>query len=149
MRLKTCLWLSFIVVMTACSESNDPYQDYVNGDYESAKKQLIPLAEKKDVKAMTYLGAIHQIEKNYEEAIDLYTNAAKLNYAPAQYNLGVMMHEGIGVEKNLSTAYSWLFLALEQGHTKAGEQLDNMVSEITPNQIMQAKEWGKEQIIKL
>ncbi len=141
------IFLIIVVLFTAsCSENKDPYEAYADGDYEMAKQKFIPLVEQGDLKAMTYLGAIYQMDQEYTEAAKLYTVAARKNYAPAQYNLGVMLHEGLGMEQNLSEAYGWFYLAIEQGHSKAKDQMHNMVSELTPNQTMKAKEWVKNQL---
>ncbi len=140
------IFLIIVTLLTACSESSDPYTAYAEGDYETAKAGLMPLVEKGDPKAQTYLAAIYQMDQQYVEAAKLYRAAAQKNYAPAQYNLGVMLHEGLGMKQNLSEAYGWFFLAIEQGHEKAKDQMHNMVSELTPNQTMKAKEWVRNQI---
>lgn len=146
-RMIKIILIIFALSATACSEKIDPYEAYANGNYEAAKQQLIPLVEKGDLKAITHLAAIHQIDQKYDEAIKLYTIAAKKNYAPAQYNLGVMMHQGIGIKRNVSEAYGWLNLATEQGHSKAQEFIKGLLRfEITPNQTMQAKAWAKKQL---
>jgi len=142
----TLLIIVFLLTATACSENTDPYTAYAEGDYETAKSELLPLARQGELKAMTYLGAIYQMDQEYGKAAKLYQAAARQNYAPAQYNLGVMLHEGLGVEQNLFEAYGWFYLAIKQGHSKAEDQMLNMVSELTPNQTMKAKEWAKNQI---
>ncbi|GEM_PF-5556939 len=130
-----------------CSETpDDPYNAYVAGDFGTAKRLLRPLAEVGDPKALTYLGAICQIEHEYTEAARFYLEAARQNYAPGQYNLGVMLHRGNGVPPNLIEAYGWLYLALEQGHDKAQDEIYNMTGELTPNQTMKAKAWVREQV---
>lgn len=136
----------FLSLASACSDSEDPYDAFHNGDYQTAREKLLPLADQGDPQAQTFLAAIYQIDHDYAGALTLYTAAARQNYAPAQYNLGVMLHEGTGVDQNLSEAYSWLFTAAQQGHSKAQQQLDNMVNEITPNMTMQAKEWVRQQL---
>ena len=146
MQTKNLFLIILVFFTAACSQNEDPYQAYANGNYEIAKTKLVPLAEEGDVQAMTYLGAIYQMDQNYVEAIKHYTTAAEQNYAPAQYNLGVILHEGLGIKQNLSEAYGWFYLAIEQGHSKAEDQMHNMSSELTPNQIMKAKEWVKNQL---
>lgn len=146
-RMIKSILIIFALSTTACSEKVDPFEAYANGDYEAAKTQLLPLVKGGDLNAMTHLAAIHQIDQKYDEAIKLYTIAAKKNYAPAQYNLGVMTHQGVGIKRNVSEAYGWLNLAAEQGHSKAQEFIKGLLRfEITPNQTMQAKAWAKQQL---
>lgn len=146
MKLSYINTVLLILLLSACSKADDPYLAYAEGDYETARQQLLPLVEKDDPQAQTYLAAIYQMDRDYQQAIRLYTAAARQDYAPAQYNLGVMLHEGIGVDQNLNEAYAWLFTAAQQGHSKAKEQLKNMSNEITPNMTMQAREWVKAQL---
>lgn len=136
----------FLLLASACSKTEDPYAAFQNGDYQTAREKLMPLADQGDPQAQTFLAAIYQMEHDYADAIKLYNLAARHNHAPAQYNLGVMLHEGTGVEQNLNEAYAWLFTAAQQGHSKAQDQLENMVNEITPNMTMQAKEWVRGQL---
>jgi TPR repeat protein len=44
------------------------------------------------------------VVKNYKKAIEWYQKSAMKNYAPAQYNLGTMYDQGLGVEKDLKKA---------------------------------------------
>ncbi len=144
------IFLIIVFLLTACADNNDldPYVAYENGNFEIARQQLLPLVEADDPKAQTYLGAIYQIERDYAEAVKHYTAAARQNYAPAQYNLGLMLHAGTGTEKSLFQAYGWFDLAMRQGHSKAQNQIRIMSGELTPNQSMKARDWAKEQIIK-
>ena len=143
--------LIIVFLLTACTDNNDldPYVAYENGDFETARELLAPLVEAGDPKAQTHLGAIYQIEHDYTEAVKHYTSAARQNHAPAQYNLGLMLHAGRGTEKSLFQAYGWFDLAMRQGHSKAQNQIRIMSGELTPNQNMKARDWAKEQIIKL
>lgn len=142
-------FLIITLLLTACAEKNDdPYIAYESGDFEIARQALLPIAEGGDPKAQTYLGAIYQIEHDYTEAIKHYTAAARQNYAPAQYSLGLMLHAGTGTEKNLTQAYGWFDLAMRQGHSKAQNQIRIMSGELTPNRSMKARDWAKDQLIK-
>ncbi len=138
------LYLSTIllnIMISACSEPLDPYEAFAVGEYEAAKQQLLPLAAENDLKAMTYLAAVYQIERNYTKAVELYTKAALKDYVPAQYNLGVMAYQGKGMEPDNLKAYGWLDHAREQGHPKASDFINGFLRfEMTPNAAMQAKE---------
>lgn len=142
----SCSIVGLLMCLSACSEPVDPYEAYENQKFEMAKEMLEPKVAEGNPKAMTYLAAIYQIEREYSLAELLYLQAARKNYAPAQYNLGMLLHEGVEVDKNTEQAYGWLNLAAHQGHAKASEALTRLGSEITPNQIIQAKKWAANQL---
>lgn len=140
------LLFSMLVVLNACSVNTDPYIAYEQQNFTQAKELLEPMVAEDDPKAMTYLAAIHQIERDFARSEKLYTRAAKKNYASAQYNLGVLLHDGREIKRNIEQAYAWFFLASEQGDERAKGQLARMSSEITANQIIRAKKWALEQL---
>ncbi|MFK8067821.1 MAG: tetratricopeptide repeat protein [Gammaproteobacteria bacterium] len=147
MKLNKTILIIFFLCTTACSEKLDPYEAFAVGEYENAKQQLIPLAEQNDLKAITHLAAVYQIERNYTEAVELYTKAALKDHVPAQYNLGVMAYQGKGMEQDNLMSYGWLDHAREQGHPKASDFINGFLRfEMTPNAAMQAKEEVKKLI---
>jgi TPR repeat protein len=52
-----------------------------------------------------------------------YKKAAGQRYARAQFYLGRMFEQGLGVEKDIAQASNWYFQAVALGHVRAGEQL--------------------------
>ncbi|TAH01778.1 MAG: sel1 repeat family protein, partial [Sphingobacteriales bacterium] len=64
--------------------------------------------------------------KKYEAAILPLSKAAEQGYARAQYNLGLMYEEGIGVLQDKKEAISWYFKAAEQGVADAQYNLGIM-----------------------
>lgn len=54
-----------------------------------------------------------------EEIAKLYKQASEHGYAPAQRGLGNCYKDGVGVEKNIETAFYWLCQAAFQGDSKA------------------------------
>jgi len=56
---------------------------------------------------------------NYEQALRLWLPIAEKDNADAQYNLGILYQKGLGVEKNLKTAFIWYKRAAANGHTDA------------------------------
>ena len=70
--------------------------------------------------------------RKFCEAAEIWAEFAKQGNAEAQFNLGVMYKDGIGVPQNHDDAMNWLSKASEQGHEHAGlilsvlaEQSDN------------------------
>ena len=68
---------------------------YQNGDYATALKELMPLAEQGDAKAQWRLGWMFDygdgiLPEDDKQAVRWYTLAAEQGYAIAQYGLGLM-----------------------------------------------------------
>lgn len=130
------------ITLTSCTENkSDPYAAYNEGEFNKAKYLLKIDADLGDLQAMTYLAAIYQYDREYNSAIILYEKAALQGFAPAQYNLAILLHHGVGVDKDVEQAYGWFHEAAVNGHSKASNQLALMVSELTPNQTIQAKKY--------
>ena len=56
---------------------------------------------------------------NYEQALRLWLPIAEKDNDKAQYNLGLLYAKGLGVEKNLKTAFIWYKRAAANGNTDA------------------------------
>ena len=63
------------------------------------------------------------VTKNQIEAVEWYRRAATQGYAPAQYNLGVMLETGEGCAVDEDEAEKWYRKAAEQGIKEAQEAL--------------------------
>lgn len=74
------------------------------GDYETALKELRPLAEKGDAYAQYNLGRMYAkgeaVLQDYKEAAKWVLLAAKQGIPIAQYNIGVMYQNGFGVPQD-------------------------------------------------
>lgn len=66
------------------------------------------------------------LAENHEEAVRLYTLAAKQGYAGAQTNLGVMYANGQGVTRSREDAITWLRRAAAQGDRIAQKNLQTL-----------------------
>jgi TPR repeat protein len=53
--------------------------------------------------------------EEFDKAVPLLKQAAELGIAEAQYNLGVTIEYGYGIEKNIDTAFYWYSKSAEQG----------------------------------
>jgi len=63
-------------------------------------------------------------ERKFKEAFDaLFDAAAYDNNSEAQYFIGMMYHEGDGVEKNLDSAIKWWTKARRNGHVHAASRM--------------------------
>ena len=71
---------------------------YERGDYESAIREWLPLAEQGNANAQSKLGFVYYVgagvPQDYAEALKWYRRAADQGNASAQSNLGVMYRNG-------------------------------------------------------
>ena len=117
------------------------------GDYQTAFKLLLPLAEQGYAGAQFNLGLRYDkgegIKQNDVEAVKWYRKAAEQGLAVAQFNLGVMYVESRGVKQNDVEAVKWYRKAAEQGYAKAQFNLGVMYyqGEGVRQDKGQAKEW--------
>lgn len=66
-----------------------------------------------------YVAGHGPIKQDLKRAVFWFEEAAKNNIANAQYNLGVLYHQGMGVDKNLDRAIALYQKASDQGHPEA------------------------------
>jgi TPR repeat protein len=96
---------------------------YANKDYKTMLEELKPLVDNGDPEAMFYVGLLYDngegVAQSYQRAMDWYTKAAKLGYAPAQNNLGWIYQKGTNVELSDKAAEFFYRKAAEQGNAAA------------------------------
>ena len=69
------------------------------------------------LKADDYAKAFEALERgDYEMATYYLSFFASNGDRVAQYNMGILYRDGLGVEKNPKVALSWLYLAAQQRH---------------------------------
>lgn len=85
------------------------------GDYLRAARELSPLAERGNPRALALLGYLYEHgfgePQAYVAAADLYAQAAVQGNPFAQAMLGLMYDKGHGVPQDFVLAYKWLNLA--------------------------------------
>lgn len=81
--------------------------------------------------------------QNYKTALKYFRIASQQGNADAQYYLGRMHFEGLGINQNFSTALKWLQKAAEQGNSDAMFYLGQMYEkgEGVLQSKQQAMEW--------
>lgn len=127
------------VVSTPRAQSESAVsQRVIDSVYKSALKRrikedpnLTDMAKKIETKAFDgipeaqhdmgaiYVGGHGNIERNLPRAVLWFQEAANNGVANAKYNLGVLYHQGLGVEANLNTALDLYREAASQGHPEA------------------------------
>jgi len=96
---------------------------YNRGDYATARRLWLPLAEGGNADAQTMLGIIyeggHGVSQDYAAAVTWYRRAADQGHPDAQFYLACMHDFGKGVPLDPEAAVKWLSKAADQGHTDA------------------------------
>jgi len=69
--------------------------------------------------AAIYTAGHANVTPNYDRAAYWFERAAENGVANARYNLGVLYHQGLGVEQNIETALEWYRKAAQLGHPEA------------------------------
>ena len=119
------LVLSFAAPVLAgpLEDASVAYAAYHRGDYATALRLWLPLANQGDAVAQYNLGLMYErgygVPQNYVEAMKWYRKAADRGHPTAKFNLGVTYDLGLGVPQNYAEALKWYRLAAEQGHTAA------------------------------
>jgi TPR repeat protein len=95
---------------------------YSRGDYIRAARELSPLAQSGNARALGLLGFLYEHgfgePQDYDAAADFYARGAVQGDPFAQAMLGLMYDKGHGVPLDFILAYKWLNLAAAraQGH---------------------------------
>ncbi len=90
---------------------------YALGDYHTALRVFMPMAEAGYVAAQTNMALMYRkgqgVPRDYAEAFKWYLRAAKQGDAYAQLSTGFMYEEGEGVPQDNTQAYKWFTLSYE------------------------------------
>ena len=142
-----CLLLSFAVAGPALAAPiDDANAAYQRGDYASAEKILLPMAEAGNPYAQYRLGMVYSEAagemRSTAEAAKWYESAALQGQPYAQYKLGLLYVKGDGVPKDFVLAYMWF--SISAGHmlsdtSEAARQRDMLSARMTSTQISEAK----------
>jgi uncharacterized protein len=123
-------------------------------DYVRASRIFIPLAERGNAPAQSYLGFLFEtgrgVPQNYTEAAMWYRRAAEQGDSRAQYSLGLLYDRGHGVPQDIVEASKWLNLSTAAAPPPAREARarirDAVTSKMTRGEIAQARlralEWA-------
>ena len=90
------------------------------GDYQTAFKLWLPLAEQGNASTQFNLGVMYEdgrgVKQDDVEAVKWYRQAAEQGDAKAQFNLGVMYAKGQGVRQDKGQAKEWFGKACDNGY---------------------------------
>ena len=123
-------------------------------DYMRASQVFIPLAERGETSAQTYLGFMFEtgrgVPQNYTEAAMWYRRAAEQGDSLAQYSLGLLYDHGQGVPRDIVEASKWLNLSTAAAPRRAREARarirDAVTTKMTRGEVarsrLRALEWA-------
>ena len=115
----------------------------MSDEEQSPLASLFTKAEAGDSEAQYELGWRHALGNGFdlddEMAVRWLRRAAGNGHPLAQNNLGARYVSGDGVPRDLVEAWRWFHLAAEKGDRKAGKNRDSISSEMTPEQIAEAR----------
>ena len=115
----------------------DGLRAFEAGEYATALRHWVPLAQKGEAAAQFNLGRMYEkgqgVPQDYEEAVRWYRLAAKQGYADPQINLGVMYALGQGVRQDWVTAYMWARVG--QANGASGELAGLIREQLTDEQV--------------
>jgi uncharacterized protein len=128
------LAVSLILVCASGAARAGEYEDGLaavhRGDYATALKLLIPLAQTGHAWAQYDLGVMYDhaegVAPDDKEAVKWYRAAAAQGNAWAQSKLGNMYNQGHGVAQDYKEAVKWYRLAADQGFPPAQGNLGRM-----------------------
>ena len=132
-RLMIVLMFLFLLTASCASSPNSGPEgagslenattEYEQGDFKTAYRLFVPLAEEGSPEAQYYLSFMYEkgqgVPEDYIAAAKWCRKAAEQGYAPAQYGLGFMYKNGIGVPQDYAEAAKWLGKAAEQEYAPA------------------------------
>jgi len=129
-----------------------PYEDgqaaYSRGDYATALRLWLPLAEQGDANAQLQLGAMYKdgkgVLQDRAEAVKWYRKAAEQGNADAQWQLGAKYFVGWGVPQDYVMALMWFNLAAAKGNKQAIKARDNLDAHLWSGQIAEAQRLARE-----
>ena len=150
-RLKLIVLLGLVFAVAACgkaetssaAEAEEGLAAFQKRDFDEAFEILLPLAEKGDAEAQFKVGFMYVhgrgVDRDFDEAIGWMTKAAEQGYPEAQYNLALSYDIGRGVARDLVEAHKWATLAVGQGYSSAGELKEDTASNMTEDELREAR----------
>ncbi len=114
------------------------------GDYAKAERILLPMAERKDMRAQFMLGAeVYGFEKsplyNPAKGVPLLRDAAERGFPRAQALYGAALAAGEGTAQDKVEAYKFLALASRQQVPGTESMLDGLAKDMSDDEIERAK----------
>jgi len=117
--LAVALWTLVSVLPVAADELEDAQAAIAVGDYVTALRLLVTLADQDNLYAERLLGIMYVkglgVPQDYAMGIRWLRLAANKGSADAQNEIGVLYRQGRGVERNEAEAVKWFRIAADRG----------------------------------
>lgn len=97
-----------------------------NSDPHSNHRDVKPILRPEEIERRLKEASSYIAHNHVENAVDIYVELAKQNVAEAQYFYGVLLNQGLGVEKDHEEALRLLTAAAGQGFLNANIELGKM-----------------------
>ena len=150
-----CLTIAVLLGSAGSSVSADFQKGltaYSSGDYATALREWIPLADQGEASAQYNLGLLYDngksVLQDYKAAVKWYRLATEQGHAKAQSNLGLLYAKGKGVIQDNVFAYMWWNIAASSGDKAAISNRDIVAGKMTPAQIAAAQKLARECVRK-
>lgn len=125
-----CAALALVSAAVAADDFEQLRDDVARGDYSAAVPALQAAAARDDPRALCLLASLYQQAQGFPQdaakAFELYTRAAELGDADAQFNLGNIYLLGDGVKADEAWALTYYRQAAAQGHAAAARNLEEL-----------------------
>ena len=122
--------LSFLFSSSVFADWDAGMDAYNAGDFQTALKNWIPLAEQGDAKAQIHVFMMYSfgegVTQDDKEAMKWLRLAVEQGDARAQLELGAVYIAGLSVTRDFKEAMKWIRLAAEQGYADAQFYLGQM-----------------------
>ena len=126
-KLLVCILFVLINTQVTAQDFDKGVEAHKSGDYITAFKEWLPLAEQGNYTLQYNIGIMHKIGQgvpvDITESKKWLQLSAEQGYAPAQNSLGDILLYGRGVVNDYSKATEWYRLAAEQNHDGAQKNL--------------------------
>ncbi|HXI44053.1 MAG TPA: tetratricopeptide repeat protein [Bryobacteraceae bacterium] len=88
---------------------------YERGDYATALREWIPVAENGDARLQFLVGQVFRLSQQPAEGVRWFRKAAEQGFPQAEFSLGVIFENGTGVVQDYVAAAKWYRKASEHG----------------------------------
>jgi TPR repeat protein len=121
---------------------------FAQRDWPKAYAGLLPGAEQGNAEAQFKVGFMYLyglgMPADHAEADLWIRRAAEQGYGEAQHTLALNYRRGLGVPRDIVKALMWSTLAAEQGYAAAKDVRDDSLSQMTEEQIAEARRLASE-----
>jgi uncharacterized protein len=144
--MKTASWFIVLLVVVsfpAFADFSAGLDAYKRGDYTTAMKEWMPLAQQGDAPTQFNVGLLyldgHGVPESPVEAVKWFTRSAEQGYTEAQHNLGAMYASGEGVKRDYVQGYKWLNICAAKGNAGCVAQRDQVAKKLKRRQLEAAQ----------